>query len=147
MTDRIAARGCLALPLLVLLASCAGADGNVQGPTQPQSTSGPCRVKSFFLLGFRSVPAAMTVANTGAACTFTLINPALNAVVNAALLTGPARQGTADAQLIGGNRQVAVSYLPRPGFTGTDQFDVTLEPNAVGVTVHVTVVPPSANPP
>lgn len=130
------------IPLLVpllLLSSCAAMEANTQGPTQPQSIAGPCTVKRFFLLGFRSVPTEMTVAGTGQACTFTLINPALNQVVDAALLTGVPRHGVATAELIGGARQVAVSYTPQPGYAGPDRFDVTLEPGAVGITVHVTV--------
>ncbi len=131
---------CLLL-LLPLLAACAAAENNMQGPTQPQSLSGPCTVKRFFLLGFRSVPAQMVVAGTGQACTLTLINPALNVVVDAALLTGAARHGTATVELIGGARQVAVSYLPQPGYAGPDKFDITLEPGAVGVTFDVVVQP------
>lgn len=79
-----------ALPILLapLLASCAGAASNTQGPLQPQLVSGPCQVDRFFLLGYLSVPTTMTVANIGEACTFALVNPALNAVVNAAFLTG-----------------------------------------------------------
>ena len=130
------------LLLLSLLASCAAMENNMQGPTQPQSIAGPCTVKRFFLLGFRSVPTPMAIANTGEACTFTLINPALNLVVDAALLTGRPAHGTATATLIGGARQVAVSYVPQPGYTGPDRFDVTLEPGAVGITVTVTVDPP-----
>ena len=125
--------------LLPLLASCAGVEGHTQGPTQPQSTTGPCQVHQFFLLGFRSVPTRLTVANTGEACTFTLINPALNVVIDAALLTGRASHGVADVRLIGGNRQAEVLYRPAPGYVGPDRFDITLEPNAVGVTFNVDV--------
>ena len=129
------------LVLLPLVSSCAAMQANTQGPTQPQSTSGPCSVKPFFLLGFRSVPAQMSIANTGQACTFTLINPALNVVIDAALLTQRPDHGAATANLVGGARQVAVSYTPRPGYQGADKFSVTLEPGAVGITVHVAVTP------
>jgi hypothetical protein len=127
------------LLLLFLVASCATIESNTQGPLQPQSVAGPCTVKRFFLLANRSVPTQMSIANTGTACTFTLINPALNAVVNAALVTGGAKHGHADAAVINGARQAAVSYMPAPGYTGPDKFDITLEPNAVGVTVDVMV--------
>ena len=126
---------------LPLLASCAAMRDNMQGPMQPQSIAGPCQVKRFFLLGLRSVPAEITVSNTGATCTFTLINPALDAVVDAALVTGLPAHGQARAERINGSRQAAVSYTPAPGYTGPDRFSITLEPNAVGITVNVTVGP------
>ncbi len=126
---------------LTLLTSCAALENNTQGPLQPQSVAGPCSVKPFFLLGVRSVPAEMTIANTGQACTLTLINPALNLPINAALLTGPAQHGQAQTGLISGARQAIVSYTPAPGYVGPDTFSVTLEPNAVGITMHVTVTP------
>jgi len=132
----------LAPPLALGLAACDAMRANTQGPVQPQATSGPCQVDRFFLLGLRSVPTTMTVANTGAACRFTLINPALNAVVDAALLTGLPRHGEAHADLISGNRQAEIIYTPVPGYTGPDTFSVTLEPGAVGVTVKVVVQPP-----
>lgn len=122
-----------------MLASCAALQNNTQGPLQPQSVTGPCQIKPFFLLDLRSVPAEMTIANTGQACTFTLINPALNVVVNAALLTVPAQHGQAQSGVTQGARQAVVSYTPAPGYAGADTFRVTLEPNAVGITVNVTV--------
>lgn len=127
--------------LAPLLAGCANLAANTQGPLQPQSVSGPCQVERFFFLGLRSVPTTMTVANTGQACTFLLINPALNAVVDAALLTGPASRGRATSGVVNGGRQVAVSYVPAPGYAGSDRFSVTLEPGAVGITVNVVVQP------
>ena len=127
---------------LPLLASCASLENNTQGPLQPQAVSGPCQVKPFFLLGLRSIPAEMTIANTGQACTLTLINPALNVVVDAALVTGPAQHGRAQAGLISGARQALIAYTPAPGYVGADKFNVTLEPNAVGITMTVTVTPP-----
>ena len=125
--------------VLPLLASCAAMERNAQGPLQPQSVAGPCHVQRFFLLGLRSVPTQMTIANTGQACAFTLINPALNVVINAALLTGAPTHGQAQAGLISGARQAFVSYTPAPGYAGPDKFDITLEPGAVGITVNVTV--------
>jgi hypothetical protein len=112
-----------------------------QGPVQPQSASGPCQVSRFFFLGQRSVPTTMTVANTGQACSFILVNPALNAVIDAALPSGAPAHGRAVSEVVNGRRQVAVSYVPSPGYTGPDHFDVTLEPMAVGVTVNVVVQP------
>lgn len=139
--------GLVLLPLLA--ASCAGLDRNDQGRLQPQTVRGPCQVKKFFLLGLRSVPAEMTVGNAGAACTFTVLNPDLQVVINAALVTGPASHGRAGVGLAYGNRQAVVSYLPQPGYIGTDRFSVTLEPNATGITVNVTVqqaAPPGSQP-
>src|SRR5690242_6288010 len=101
--------------LAPLLSSCAGAASNMQGPLQPQSINGPCQVKRFFFLDQRSVPTQMTIANTGQACTFTLVNPALNAVVNAALLTGAPSRGQASAAVVSTGRQAEVSYTPAPG--------------------------------
>ncbi len=140
-------RRALPLLLLPLLASCAAVVNNTQGPLQPQLVSGPCQVDRFFLLGFRSVPTTMTIANIGEPCTFTLVNPALNAVVNAAILTGAASHGVAQSGVISTGRQAAVSYTPAPGYVGADRFDVTLEPGAVGVTVNVLVQPAGLRPP
>ena len=136
---RIAATAASLVVALPLLSSCAALESNNQGPLQPQAVSGPCDVKKFFFLGLRAVPVEMTVANTGQACTFVLINPALNAVVNAALLTVPAQHGQAQSGVTSGARQAVVSYVPAPGYVGHDTFTVTLEPNAVGMTVGVTV--------
>ena len=131
------------LLLAPLLAACADAGTYSQGRLQPQSVSGPCQIKRFFFLGLRSVPTTMTVANTGQACSFVVINPALNAVVNAALLTGAPSHGQALPEVTNGRRQVAVSYTPVPGYAGPDRFDGTLEPGAVGITVNVVVLPAS----
>ncbi|HYZ64536.1 MAG TPA: hypothetical protein VE650_18955 [Acetobacteraceae bacterium] len=132
----------MTIPLIaLLLASCADLEANTQGRVQPQAVSGPCQVQRFYLLGLRSVPTQMTVRNTGEACTFILINPALNVAIAAALVTGQPQHGRALAQLISGDRQAAVSYAPMPGYVGPDRFEVTLEPNAVGITVNVTVQP------
>ena len=131
--------GLMAAAALTGLSSCAGLPEYSQGPLQPQAVSGPCEVKKFFLLSLRSVPAELTIRNTGEACTIVLVNPALNAVINAALLTGQPTQGRATAGLISGNRQAVVTYVPAPGFAGADRFDVTLQPNAVGITFNVVV--------
>lgn len=132
-------------PLLLLLplwcASCAGLARNDQGVLQPQTVSGPCQVKKFFLLGLRSVPTEMTIGNTGQACTLTLLNPALQIALNAALVTGQPAHGRATAALISGRRQAEVSYVPQPGYAGPDSFSITLQPNAVGVTFAITVQP------
>jgi hypothetical protein len=137
----MARRAAILIAALPLLASCAAIENNTQGPIQPQSVSGPCQVKPFFLLGLRTVPVELTTANTGQTCTFLLINPALNVVVDAALVTVPAQHGQARSGLTPGARQAVVSYTPAPGYAGPDMFRVTLEPNAVGITVNVTVTP------
>ena len=125
----------------LLLVSCAGPGVEAQGPLQPQAVAGPCEVKKFFFLSLRSVPAEMTVRNTGEACRMVLVNYAVQSRVNAALVTGVASHGRAEAEVISGGFQAAVTYVPQPGFAGRDQFSITLEPNAVGVTFNVTVVP------
>ncbi len=133
-------------PVLLFLvplwcASCAGLARNDQGVLQPQTVSGPCQVKKFFLLSLTSVPTEVTVGNTGQACTFTLLNPALQIALNAALVTGRPAHGQATATLITGRRQAEISYVPQPGYAGSDSFSITLEPNAVGVTFAVTMQP------
>lgn len=136
---RITSVAAVSAMALTGLTSCAAFLDNNQGPLQPQTVSGPCEVKKFFFLSLRSVPAEMTIRNTGEACTITLVNPALNTVINAALLTGVPENGRAAAGLTPGSRQAVVSYMPLPGYTGPDKFDVTLQPNAVGITFSVTV--------
>jgi hypothetical protein len=131
------------LPLLIPLwcASCAGLASNDQGPLQPQTVSGPCQVKKFFILSLTSVPTEMTIGNTGQACSLTLLNADLQIALNAALVTSQPAHGRATAVLITGRRQAAVSYTPQPGYTGPDRFSITLEPNALGMTFSVTVQP------
>jgi hypothetical protein len=90
--------GLTLLPLLA--ASCAGLDRNDRGNLQPQTVRGPCQVKKFFLLGTTSVPTNMTVGNAGEACTFTVLNPDLQVVINAALVTGQASHGRASVGLV-----------------------------------------------
>jgi len=121
--------------------SCANLARNDQGRLQPQTVSGPCQVKKFFILGTTSVRTEMTVGNTGQACSFTLFNPDLQIVLSAALVTGQPAHGRATAELITAGRQAAVSYTPQPGYTGSDHFSVTLEPNDLGITLAVTVQP------
>jgi len=129
------------LLLAPLLAGCVDAGSYVPGPLQPQAVSGPCQVERFFFLPQRSRPTTMTVANTGQACRFVVINGALNAVVDAALLTQSPSHGQAQPEVINGRTQVAVSYVPAPGYVGPDRFEVTLEPDAYGITVNVAVTP------
>lgn len=127
----------LLVPLLA--ASCAGLARNDQGPLQPQTVSGPCDVKKFFILSQTSVHTDITVGNVGQACSFTMFNADLQIVLNAALVTDQPAHGRATAALITAGRQATVSYTPQPGYTGPDHFSITLEPNDLGVTFAVTV--------
>jgi len=131
------------LMLLVPLvsASCADLARNDQGNLQPQTVRGPCQVKKFFILSQTAVRTDMTVGNVGQACRFTIFNPDLQVVLNAALVTGQPSHGRATAELITLGRQAAVSYVPQPGYAGPDQFSITLEPNDFAVIVAVTVQP------
>ncbi len=129
----------LLVPLLA--ASCAGLARNDQGPLQPQTVSGPCNVKKFFILSQTSVHSDITVGNAGQACSFTLFNADLQIVLNAALVTDQPAHGRATAALITAGRQAAVSYTPAPGYTGPDHFSITFEPNDLGVTFAVTMQP------
>ena len=138
---RLGRTGALALLPLLLLGSCAGLDRNDQGRLQPQTVRGPCQAKKFFLLGFISVNASLSVEDAGQACTLTIFNPDLQATLNAALVTTPPTHGHATAELITLGRQAAISYTPQPGYTGPDSFSVTIEPNAIGITFAVTVAP------
>lgn len=131
----------LMLLVPLLSTSCAGLARNDQGQLQPQTVSGPCQVKKFYILGLTSVRTDMTVGNTGHACSFTVFNPDLQIVLTAALVTDQPSHGRATAELITAGRQAAVSYTPQPGYTGPDHFSVTLEPNDLGITLAVTVQP------
>ncbi len=130
---------CLALPLLT--ASCAGLERVDQGTLQPQTVSGPCQVKKFFLVNFTAVPTDVTATANGQACSFTLINPDLQIFNTAALVTTPASHGQATAGLLRGGVQAGVSYNPQPGYTGRDTFTVTLEPSDRAIRLNVTVQP------
>lgn len=132
----------LLLPLLA--ASCAGLATNDRGNLQPQTVSGPCQVKKFFVLRTTAVRTGMTVGG-GQACSFTIFNPDLQIALNAALVTERPAHGRATAELISGRRQAAISYEPQPGYTGPDQFSVTLEPDAWGMrfAVAVQATPPA----
>lgn len=138
----------LAISALLIPGACTGLDGDSPGLfLQPQTVEGPCRVERFFLLRLRSVPATMVVENTGEPCVFTLLNLNLQAVLTAALVTGQPAYGRAEVARIVANRRAAVAYTPAPGYAGPDQFSITLQPRATGVTVNVTVVPPSGSAP
>ena len=130
-----------ALLVPVLVTACAQMAANTQGPLQPQTVSGPCQVQRFLLLDQRSVPVKMSVTNTGQACSFLIFNPALNLTLSAALITGPASHGRAEAAVINTGRQVGVSYAPAPGYAGPDRFSVTWEPGGSGATFDVAVTP------
>ena len=113
------------------------------GPTQPQSVTGPCRVKEFFIVGFGTSNTDMDV-NGPQSCTFTVINPDLQVFQSAALITTPPTHGQASAGLVNGGTSAAISYIPAPNFTGTDRFTATIEPSdkAVVVTVRVGAATP-----
>jgi len=133
---------CVLLLLSLFPVSCAGIAGNQQGPLQPQAVTGPCTVHRFFLSGLRSVPVEMTVRNIGQVCAFTLVNPDLQYFFSAALVTEAGAHGSARAALVSGGRQVTLTYRPEPGYAGSDRFDVTIEPNAIGMAVKVNVQNP-----
>ena len=133
--------GWLALALPLALASCAGLDRVDQGRLQPQTVSGPCQVKKFFLVPLTAEPTDLAIQNLGQACSFTLVNPDLQIFNTAALVTEPASHGLATAGLLLGGVQAGVSYVPQPGYTGPDSFSVTVEPADRAVRVHVTVQP------
>ena len=131
----------LALWAPLLCASCAGLASNDQGNLQPQTVHGPCTVKKFLILSQTAVHTDMVVGNVGQACSFTIFNADLQIVLDAALVTGQPSHGRATAERITAGRQAEVSYTPQPGYTGSDQFSITLEPNDLAVVVAVTVQP------
>ena len=133
--------GRLLLLAPLLLASCAGLGRNDQGVLQPQTVAGPCQAKKFFVLSQASVHTDLTIGNAGQACTFTMFNPDLQLTLNAALVTSQPSHGRATAVLTNYDRQAAISYAPQPGYAGPDSFSITLEPNALGVTIAVRVQP------
>ena len=128
-----------ALPLLV--SGCAGLDRSDQGRLQPQAVSGPCQVDKFYILPITAVHTRMTIGNAGQACAFTIFNPDLQVVLTNALVSDPPAHGRATAELVTLGRQGQVSYTPQPGYTGTDRFTITLEPQDLAVAVAVTVQP------
>ena len=132
----------LAVALPLLAASCGGnLSRNDQGTLQPQTVSGPCDVKKFFLVALTTIHTEMEVAPDAGACMMTLINPNLQIFNTAALVTSPPSHGQATAGLLRSGTQVAVSYTPQPGFTGTDSFAITIESADRGVTFAVRVAP------
>lgn len=108
---------------------------------QPQTTDGSCTVKKFYLVRLSTTHTDMTVATGGQACQITLINPDQQIVNDAALVTERPTHGVARATLIAQGRSVAVSYSPAPGYQGNDTFEVTIQPQARGITFAVTVQP------
>ena len=124
---------------LLCLAGCAALNADSPGRLQPQAVSGPCEVKKFFLLSQTAVHTDMTVASAGQACTFTVLNPNLQAFPTAVLVTEPALHGHVTAGLTNGGRSPVVSYVAQPGYRGSDRFTVTIEPNDHAVAVAVTV--------
>ncbi len=145
----LGAFGQIALIGPLVCASCAppGSDPTVgqrlarrdQGVLQPQQITGPCGVIKFFITAQSSTNTGMLVGNLGTPCDFTIFNPALNLTLNAAYVTGQPAHGSASTELANGRRQVAVSYLPTPGYIGHDAFSVTIEPDDYAVRVNVTV--------
>jgi hypothetical protein len=112
--------GCLGL------AGCNSTPG--AGPLQPQTVQGPCQIKPFFLVGYSASPVQMSVNASGQACTFTLINPNLQAIQSDALITRQPSHGRAQAGLTNGGASAIVSYTPAPGYVGPDAFTATIEP-------------------
>lgn len=131
-----------ALAACLATASCAGLARNDRGVLQPQTVSGPCQVKKFFILGLTTVHTEMSIANTGQACTFTVFNPDQQIFTDAALVTTQPAHGQATAGRVFAGFQATVSYTPQPGYAGPDRFAVTIEPSDRGITVAVTVQPP-----
>jgi hypothetical protein len=129
----------LAVALPLTAAGCSGLPSNDQGALQPQTVRGPCQVKKFFLLSQTAVHTDMTVDNAGQPCTFTVLNPDLQAFPTASLITEQPAHGRAESGLTNGGRSPIVSYTPQPGYSGTDRFTVTIEPNDHAIAVAVTV--------
>ena len=133
-----------AIPLFA--ASCASLASNTQGPLQPQSVSGPCHVKRFFILGFTAVHTDLAIDSSGQACSMTIFNPDLQLTLSAALVTSQPAHGQATAQLAQIDRQAAITYAAQPGYTGPDRFTVTIEPGDRAIDFAVNVVPPGEPP-
>ncbi len=128
--------------LVPAVSGCAELSSNTQGPLQPQSVSGPCQVKPFFLLAYTAEPTQLTIRATGQTCTLTLINPDLQVFPSASIVSQFPQHGTAATGLANGGRSPVISYTPQPGYTGPDRFTVTIEPNDHAVALAVTVTPP-----
>ena len=96
-------------------------------------------MKKFFLLRQTAVHTTMTIANTGAACSITILNPDIQAFVNAALVTERPQHGQATAGVLQNGVQAGASFQPVPGYRGPDHFTVTLEPNDHAISVAVAV--------
>ena len=126
-----------ALGFLLMMAGCAGLGRDDPGRLQPQTVSGPCDVKKFFLLARTAVHTDMTLHNTGEACTFTAINPNLQAFPTAVLVTGLPVHGQVTAGLTNGGRSAIVAYKPQPGYQGEDRFTITIEPDDHAIAVAV----------
>ncbi len=126
---------------LLALSGCAGLDRNDQGRLQPQSVRGPCDVKKFFLLSQTAVHTQMSVANSGQACEFVVLDPNLQVFPTDALITVNPEHGRAQAGFANGGRSPAISYAPQPGYVGLDRFTVTIEPDDHAIAVAVTVRP------
>ena len=139
-TNPLARAGWLAVLLPFALAACAGLDRSDRGTLQPQTVSGPCQVKKFFLVAYTAIPTDMT-ARGGQACSLTLINPDLQIINTAALITSSAAHGQAAAGLLSGTTQAGVSYTPQPGYAGPDSFTLTIEPSDRAVRFNVMVQP------
>ena len=134
---------CLFIPLVIN--SCANLGPNPY--VQPQAVTGPCSVKSFFLVSFRETPTNMTVENTGQVCAISMFNADLGAVQDAAFLSLQPKHGQAWTKIFGGDRgTVVVFYQPTKSYVGLDSFDITFEPEARDVLFHVVVSSPTAHP-
>jgi hypothetical protein len=113
---------------------------------QPQTVTGPCTVKSFFIVPLRATPTEMKVENTGEPCVVSMFNPDLGAVQDAAFVTSRPTHGQVVTQVQGGDRgSVIVVYKPAQGYSGPDSFLVTFEPEARDVLFNVMIAPPAAS--
>ena len=126
---------------ILAMAGCAGLDRNDQGRLQPQTVRGPCDVTKFFLLSQTAVHTEMTVASSGQACEFTVLDPNLQAFPSGTLVTVNPEHGRAQVGFANGGRSPAIAYTPQPGYVGADRFTVTIEPNDHAIAVAVSVRP------
>jgi hypothetical protein len=128
----------VAILIPLVCAACTNPGGATQGTAQPQSISGPCTVERFFIEPYSTSNTHMVVNGTAQTCRFTLFNPDLQLVQNAALLTENPTHGRAEVAVANGDRSVAISYTPAPGYIGPDRFTATIEPGDKTVRVSVT---------